>query len=63
MTDERKPTRGDAVLVTIGRGASAQEAAGIVRKVNGTTMLVQIKEKTLWVRTHRTRLQPQPEPA
>lgn len=63
MTDERKPTRGDAVLVVTGRGATAQEVAGIVRKVNGTTSLVQIGEKTIWVRTHRIRLQPQPEPA
>jgi hypothetical protein len=60
MIDSRH-SRGDQVLVTVGRGGKASEQPATVLKANGSVLLVRMADETKWVRTERTR--PQPEEA
>jgi hypothetical protein len=60
MIDSRH-SRGDQVLVTVGRGSAASEHPATVLKSNGSMLLVRMADETKWVRASRTR--PQPEEA
>lgn len=56
MTEQRL-SRGQSVLVIVGRKERATEQPATVLKTNGSTLLVQMGERAVWVDAKRTRLQ------